>query len=82
MVIPLTILIRTSASEPPTEQVIGLNPDSVARIEDGVDDGTIHIWTDGADKPLVVKGTVEEHIAYINGWFEDESCEQATTATE
>ena len=82
MVIPLTILIRKSASEPPAKQVIGLNPDSVARIEDGVDEGTIHLWTDGADKPLVVAGTVEEHIAYINGWFEDEPCEQAPIATE
>lgn len=76
MVIPLTILVRTSASEPPEERTIGLNPDAVARIEEGIDEGTIHLWADGTDRPYVIRGTVEEHIAYVNGWFEEEEAEE------
>ena len=83
MVLPITILIRSSASEPAIERTIGLNPDTVARIEDGVDSGTIQLWADGMDKPYTIAGTVDEFINYVNGWMEEEEepCAQATIAT-
>ena len=73
MLMPLTILVRDSASEPPTERNVGLNPETIARIEDSIDEGVIDIWADGMDgKPYKVKGTVEEFVGYINSFFMEE----------
>jgi len=85
MLIPLTILVRESANDEPVEYTVAINPESVARVEDGLEDGTIHVWADGTSKPYVIRGTVEEFASYVN-WAlfddgEEEPCELADSAT-
>ena len=89
MLLPIAILVRESASEMPTERHIGINPDSIARVEDGIDEGTICVWADGTEKPYVIAGTVDEFVEYVNYWMlsetedeEGESCELAPTNIE
>ena len=85
MLLPLTILVRESAGDKPTEKHIGLDPESIARVEDGVDPGTVHLYADGMDHPYTLRGTVEEVVYAVNAFLfgeeEDEPCEPATTAT-
>ncbi len=87
MLLPLTILVRTSASDPPEERSVGLDPESIARVEDSNEEGVIDIWADGMDgTPYKVRGTVDEFIGYVNSFFieedpEGESCESACTDT-
>ena len=70
MLMPLTILVRESASGPPEERSVGLNPETIARIEDSIDEGIIDIWADGMDgKPYKVRGTVDEFLGYVNSFF-------------
>ncbi len=86
MLMPLTILVRDSASAPPTERNVGLNPETIARVEDSIDEGIIDIWADGMDgTPYKVRNSVDEFLKYVNSFFmvvdnaEDEPCEPATT---
>jgi len=67
MLLPLTILTRTSASEPPAEKLVGVNPAAIGQVEEGVDEGTVQVWCEGQGKPFVVRGTVEEIIGAVNG---------------
>lgn len=88
MLLPLTILVRESANSEPEERTIAINPDTVARAEDGIDEGTIHVWADGTSKPYVIRGTVEAFACYVNGALfgdteetEEEVCEPADSDT-
>jgi len=81
MLIPLTILVRESASDPPVEKHIGLHPDAIARVEDGTDEGTIHLWADGSEKPYVLAGTVLEFVEYVNSFYMDDESEQEESET-
>lgn len=83
MVVPLTILVRTSASEPPEERTVLLNPESIARVEESIDKGIIDVWCDGMeDHPYKVRGTVDEFYDYLVSFYvEEEPCEPASTAT-
>ncbi|MFA5234971.1 MAG: hypothetical protein WC390_11285 [Sulfurimonas sp.] len=86
MLLPLTILIRESASEPPIECVIGLNLEEIARVEEGMDEGTIHVYADGSRAPYTIAGTVEEFVSLVNaclfGEEEGPECEPAPIEAE
>ena len=85
MILPLTILIRESASGPPIEKDVGVCPETIVRIEDGVDNGTINMWCDGMDKPYTIRGTVLGTIQQINELTEPcgyEPCDQEAIDTE
>lgn len=84
MLIPISILVRKSASEPATEKTIAINPDSIANVEDSEEEGIIYWWKDGGDKPYKTRGTVEEFAGYINSFClaEDETCQPVDSDTK
>ena len=65
MLLPVTVLVRTSANEPPEERRVGINPVEVARVEEGDEPGTVQVWC-GDPKPMVIRGTVDELIGAVN----------------
>jgi len=65
MLLPVTVLVRTNASDPPAEKMVGINPDEVARVEEGDEPGTVQLWC-GGQNPMVIRGTVEELIGAVN----------------
>lgn len=65
MLLPVTVLVRASASEPPEEKTVGINPEEVARVEEGDEEGTVQLWC-GGQNPMVIRGTVEELIGAVN----------------
>mgnify|MGYP001370441977 CR=1 FL=1 len=71
MLLPVTVLVRTSASEPPEERMVGINPEEVARVEEGDEAGTVQLWC-GGQSPMVIRGTVEELIGAVNTLMSDE----------
>jgi len=66
MLLPVTVLMRTSASDPPEEKMIGINPEEVGMVEEGEEAGTVQVWCGGKQKPYIVRGTVEELIGAVN----------------
>ena len=84
MLIPIAVLIRQSASEPPIEKTIALNPDTIARVEDSNEEGIVQWWADGMDRPHKTRTTVEEFAAYVNDFClveDEEECKPADSAT-
>lgn len=87
MLIPINVLIRNSASEPPVEKTIALNPDTIARVEESGEEGIVQWWADGMDRPHKTRATVAEFAEYVNEFsvVEDEDedeCKPATSDTE
>jgi len=69
MLIPVPTLVRRSASEPPQERIVGIQPEAVARLEDHQEPGVgpcVLLWCDGMERPYKVPGTVAEWIREIN----------------
>lgn len=85
MLLPLKILKRVSASEPPVEKLIGVDPAGIVRVEDGREEGTVAVWCDGSSAPYFVKATVAEIIGAVNLLLgcngEEKSCEPANSDT-
>lgn len=86
MLLPLIILKRISASEPPVEKLIGVDPAGIVRVEESRDDGVVRVWCDEADEPYFVKGTVAELIGAVNllltgGAEEEQPCEPDNSDT-
>lgn len=80
MLIPITVLIRESASDAPIEKTIALNPDTIARVEDSDEEGVIQWWADGMQTSHYTRGTVEEFADYVNGFCFVEEEENADRA--
>lgn len=66
MLLPVTVLARTNASDPPEEKTVGINPEEVGMVEEGEEEGTVQVWCGGKQKPHIVRGTVEELIGAVN----------------
>ena len=67
MLLPFLILVRHGASEPPEERRIGIDPESIARVEQADDDpATCWLHVDGGEKPYRIKSSVEEIINHVN----------------
>jgi len=80
MIIPLTILERTSASEPPVVKKVGINPESVARIEEDEYDGQLvcNVYCDGMSAPYRVPSGINVLIELVNASYEEEEPCQST----
>jgi hypothetical protein len=66
MLLPITIIKWLDASGPPVEQQIGINPESIARIEPAETKGQCNVWCDRMTEPYLVKASAEELIGAIN----------------
>ena len=85
MLLPFTIIIRRSASEPPTRSIAGIETRSIARVEGTDTPRESLLYVDGRDTPYRVDATVEEVIGavhYIYQREEAEQCEPEPCGTE
>ena len=91
MLITIPILIYESASVPPVETVIGIDPGSIARVEISEEDGIVNWWADGMNSPRKTRATVAEFVEMVNSFLfaaveedyeEDQSCRQDSSKTE
>jgi hypothetical protein len=71
MLLPFAILVRQSASEPPEERTIGIDPESICRVEPAGDDPqTCWLYADGAEKPYRIAATADVVIEYVNAIYD------------
>lgn len=75
MLLPLTQLIRRSASEEPERRLVGIDPGVIARAEPANTEGQCLLFCDGTDKPYLVEATVEEIIGAVHLLQEQEADE-------
>ncbi|MCK9569316.1 hypothetical protein M0R72_10300 [Candidatus Pacearchaeota archaeon] len=76
MLLEIIILVRESASDPPVEKTVAINPCSIARVEESEEEGIVNWWADGSTAPYRTRATVEEFASVINGeCFTDEKNE-------
>jgi len=79
MLLEIIVLVRESASDPPIEKTVAINPCVIARVEESEEEGAVDWWVDGSTAPYRTRATVAEFAAVVNGacFTGEESCEPA-----
>jgi len=78
MLIPFPAQKRESASDPPTQYTVGIDPFGVCRVEPSDDDGISLMWCDEMDTPYQIVMQCLEIINLINSI----TCEPEPSDTE
>jgi hypothetical protein len=75
--LPFAVITRSSASSPPQEKIIGLNPDFLVRVEAAEDDPeTCLLHVEGGSKPYRIAAPAEAVMHYVNDYYAGEDGEK------